>query len=228
MQPHGARAGADAVGRPGGGAPTCGCASAGWTRTGHAATLRHAGGAAGDRLAAGGRLQPGQPGPGGRAWRWGRASRRRPSPAGIAAQRAVPGRLERVANEAGVLCVVDYAHTPDALERALATLRPLTRGRLHRGVRLRRRSRSDQAADHGRGGGAAGRRGHRHLATTRAPRIPARIVADGLRGGAARRAASSVPAEALAAAERGYHVEVDRRDRHPAGGGGGPAGRHAC
>ena len=41
----------------------------------------------------------------------------------------VPGRMERIAE---VPCVVlrDYAHTPDALERALGTLRPLTRGRL--------------------------------------------------------------------------------------------------
>jgi len=41
----------------------------------------------------------------------------------------VPGRMERIAAEP---CVVlrDYAHTPDALERALATLRPLTKGRL--------------------------------------------------------------------------------------------------
>ncbi len=41
----------------------------------------------------------------------------------------VPGRMERIAEKP---CVVlrDYAHTPDALERALATLRPLTKGRL--------------------------------------------------------------------------------------------------
>jgi UDP-N-acetylmuramoyl-L-alanyl-D-glutamate--2,6-diaminopimelate ligase len=41
----------------------------------------------------------------------------------------VPGRMERIGT---VPCTVlrDYAHTPDALERALATLRPLTRGRL--------------------------------------------------------------------------------------------------
>jgi UDP-N-acetylmuramoyl-L-alanyl-D-glutamate--2,6-diaminopimelate ligase len=41
----------------------------------------------------------------------------------------VPGRMERISE---VPCVVlrDYAHTPDALERALVTLRPLTRGRL--------------------------------------------------------------------------------------------------
>jgi UDP-N-acetylmuramoyl-L-alanyl-D-glutamate--2,6-diaminopimelate ligase len=41
----------------------------------------------------------------------------------------VPGRMERISE---VPCTVlrDYAHTPDALERALATLRPLTRGRL--------------------------------------------------------------------------------------------------
>jgi UDP-N-acetylmuramoyl-L-alanyl-D-glutamate--2,6-diaminopimelate ligase len=41
----------------------------------------------------------------------------------------VPGRMERLATRP---CTVlrDYAHTPDALERALRTLRPLTRGRL--------------------------------------------------------------------------------------------------
>jgi UDP-N-acetylmuramoyl-L-alanyl-D-glutamate--2,6-diaminopimelate ligase len=41
----------------------------------------------------------------------------------------VPGRLERL-SETPCVVVRDYAHTPDALERALAALRPLTRGRL--------------------------------------------------------------------------------------------------
>lgn len=43
----------------------------------------------------------------------------------------VPGRLERVAvPEGGPAVVIDFAHTPDALERALAALRPLVEGRL--------------------------------------------------------------------------------------------------
>lgn len=41
----------------------------------------------------------------------------------------VPGRMERIASKP---CVVlrDYAHTPDALERALETVRPLTPGKV--------------------------------------------------------------------------------------------------
>jgi UDP-N-acetylmuramoyl-L-alanyl-D-glutamate--2,6-diaminopimelate ligase len=41
-----------------------------------------------------------------------------------------PGRLERVASALDVMVLVDYAHTPDAIVRALAALRPLTTGRL--------------------------------------------------------------------------------------------------
>jgi UDP-N-acetylmuramoyl-L-alanyl-D-glutamate--2,6-diaminopimelate ligase len=43
---------------------------------------------------------------------------------------AVPGRLERVPCEGGIAVLVDYAHTPDALARVLAALRPFTTGRL--------------------------------------------------------------------------------------------------
>lgn len=43
----------------------------------------------------------------------------------------VPGRMERlVGDEAPFLILRDYAHTPDALERAIAALRPLTENRL--------------------------------------------------------------------------------------------------
>jgi UDP-N-acetylmuramoyl-L-alanyl-D-glutamate--2,6-diaminopimelate ligase len=41
----------------------------------------------------------------------------------------VPGRLERIAKN-GREVFIDYAHTPDAIEKVLQTLRPLTRGKL--------------------------------------------------------------------------------------------------
>ncbi len=49
---------------------------------------------------------------------------------GMAEMPVVPGRLERVANQADLDIVVDYAHTPDALDNVLRALRPLTDKRL--------------------------------------------------------------------------------------------------
>ncbi len=49
---------------------------------------------------------------------------------GIAATPAVPGRLERVPALRPFDVVVDYAHTPDALERALAAAHEHARGRV--------------------------------------------------------------------------------------------------
>lgn len=43
---------------------------------------------------------------------------------------AVPGRMQPVANDRGMQVVIDYAHTPDALEKALSALRDHVRGRL--------------------------------------------------------------------------------------------------
>jgi UDP-N-acetylmuramoyl-L-alanyl-D-glutamate--2,6-diaminopimelate ligase len=49
---------------------------------------------------------------------------------GIGRLTSVPGRLEKIKNELGISVFVDYAHTPDALERVLRGLRPLVQGRL--------------------------------------------------------------------------------------------------
>jgi UDP-N-acetylmuramoyl-L-alanyl-D-glutamate--2,6-diaminopimelate ligase len=49
---------------------------------------------------------------------------------GISRAGGVPGRLERVDAGQDFLAFVDYAHKPDAVEAALAAVRPLTRGRL--------------------------------------------------------------------------------------------------
>jgi UDP-N-acetylmuramoyl-L-alanyl-D-glutamate--2,6-diaminopimelate ligase len=48
----------------------------------------------------------------------------------LAGVSAVPGRFEQVRAGQPFLVVVDYAHTPDALERVLTTARKITRGRL--------------------------------------------------------------------------------------------------
>jgi UDP-N-acetylmuramoyl-L-alanyl-D-glutamate--2,6-diaminopimelate ligase len=48
----------------------------------------------------------------------------------LAELKGVPGRLERVGEVDGALCVVDYAHKPEALAHVLDALRPFASGRL--------------------------------------------------------------------------------------------------
>lgn len=49
---------------------------------------------------------------------------------GLASLKNVPGRLERISEGQRFEVIVDYAHTPDALENLLDTLRHLTKGKL--------------------------------------------------------------------------------------------------
>jgi UDP-N-acetylmuramoyl-L-alanyl-D-glutamate--2,6-diaminopimelate ligase len=50
--------------------------------------------------------------------------------AGLSALKGVPGRLEKVDGDGEFAVLVDYAHTDDALQNVLTTLKPLCRGRL--------------------------------------------------------------------------------------------------
>jgi UDP-N-acetylmuramoyl-L-alanyl-D-glutamate--2,6-diaminopimelate ligase len=127
---------------------------------------------------------------------------------GIARVRGVPGRLESVANEAGVLCVVDYAHTPDALERALDVLRPLTRGRLICVFGC--------GGDRDRGkrplmGEAAVGRADIAIVTSDNPRTePSDAIIEMILEGARRSGKAQRTLEALAQGHAGFLVEPDR------------------
>lgn len=50
--------------------------------------------------------------------------------AGIEGHATVPGRVERVENNFGITCLVDYAHTGDALENVLLTLKQIATARI--------------------------------------------------------------------------------------------------
>ena len=119
----------------------------------------------GHRLAAGGRAQRAEPARGDRRGRGSRhgAGRHRRARSGSVV--SVPGRFERVEAGQPFLVVVDYAHTPDALERTLETARKLVAPRrpARGGLRLRRRSGPRQAAPHGRHRRAARRPRLDHL-----------------------------------------------------------------
>ena len=50
--------------------------------------------------------------------------------AGLEKLERVPGRVERIETRKGFTVIIDYAHTPDSLEKLYATLRPDVRGRM--------------------------------------------------------------------------------------------------
>lgn len=43
----------------------------------------------------------------------------------------IRGRMEQVPNSSGVTVIIDYAHTPDALEKLIQTVREFTKGKVH-------------------------------------------------------------------------------------------------
>ena len=136
----------------------------------------------------------------------------------------VPGRLEPVSNDRGVLCVVDYAHTPDALERAIAAVRPLVAP----GARLMTvfgcggdRDRTKRPLM----GEAAARDSDLAIVTSDNPRTedPESIVAMIVEG-VHRQGAPSIEPPELATASRGTCVIVDRRQAIRAAIGAARAG----
>jgi UDP-N-acetylmuramoyl-L-alanyl-D-glutamate--2,6-diaminopimelate ligase len=124
---------------------------------------------------------------------------------GIEALACVPGRLERVSRAGEPLVLVDYAHTPDALEKALAVVREVTPGRVFCVFGCGGDRDPTKRAPMGRA--AAGRASWSVLTNDNprreAPEAIAAAVEEGLRAAGAIRSATPVVG--------GYWVELDRR-----------------
>jgi UDP-N-acetylmuramoyl-L-alanyl-D-glutamate--2,6-diaminopimelate ligase len=135
--------------------------------------------------------------------------------AGIERLKAVPGRLEKVDNPNDLSVLVDYAHTPDALEKMLVTVRPLARGKLFCVFGC--------GGDRDRGkrpvmGEIAARLSDIVVVTSDNPRTeePASIIREieaGIQKGGKPRIAARTPqaGRRKREPESGYYVEADRR-----------------
>ena len=134
---------------------------------------------------------------------------------GIGQLKSVPGRLEKVANPRDITILVDYAHSPDALEKVLGAVRPFTRGKVICVFGC--------GGDRDRGkrplmGEIAARLSDLVVLTSDNPRTeePSAIIAD-VAAGVAKTPLKKLDVpdvrseNASSAAKRGYFVEADRR-----------------
>jgi UDP-N-acetylmuramyl tripeptide synthase len=121
----------------------------------------------------------------------------------------VPGRLERVGAEADFAVFVDYAHTPHALEGAIAALRPLTEGRVVTVFGCGgRRDRAKRPVM----GEIAGRLSDVVVLTSDNPRTEnAEAILREIEPGLRQTALPPATVEALRAGASGYVIEPDRR-----------------
>ncbi len=130
---------------------------------------------------------------------------------GIESLRGVPGRLEPVANDSGLSVFVDYAHTPDALENVLATLKGLTSGRL---ITIFGCGGDRDRAKRPMMGAASGRLSDLSVLTSDNPRteVPEQILSQIEAGTADEQGYRFEPDELTKGFDRpGYTVEPDRK-----------------
>jgi UDP-N-acetylmuramoyl-L-alanyl-D-glutamate--2,6-diaminopimelate ligase len=132
---------------------------------------------------------------------------------GVARLEQVPGRLERIENSLALSVLVDYAHTPDALERVLVSLRPLTKGRL---IAVFGCGGDRDPGKRPIMGGIAARLSDVAILTSDNPRSedPHTIlqqIEEGLKGRSAMRVMSRQPLVSSRESEKSYCVEPDRR-----------------
>lgn len=147
---------------------------------------------------------------------------------GIERVTSVPGRLEKVDNDLGISILVDYAHTPDALEKVLQALRGLIAKADPRNPKLICVFGCGGDRDRGKRplmGEVAARLSDVSVLTSDNPRTedPLRILAEIEAGvqktalnkfrapGLGSRISELEPREVRLEAERGYCVEADRR-----------------